>query len=306
MVWGGRTRCRCSTTEPLRQLLKRRINFEGIQRSLDAGFLDAIAVTAAGYSSARSVSFYQGAENIAAWRRVRRVGRREDIDLEHLMASIAVPIVFPSVRLDQEYYGDGAMRQATPLSPAVHLGADRILVVGVRNERIDPPLPEGEEPAYPSLGQVAGYVLDALFMDGLSGDLERLARINTMLDQFPGGSVEGDEGPLRKIEAFVMLPSEDVREIAQRHVHEMPRQVRLLLKGLGAMNKGGMQLASYLLFESGYTRELINLGYKDAMERRDLLEGFLKGEPVESPSGIVGWNDLSLEYTARLPALRVS
>jgi len=292
--------------EPLRQMLKRRINFAAIQKSIDSGYLESLSVTAAGYSSARSISFYQGAEHIAPWRRVRRMGRREDIDLEHLMASIAVPIVFPSVQLGQEYFGDGAMRQATPLSPAVHLGADRILVIGVRNESIDPSEVAGEDPAYPSLGRVAGYVLDALFMDGLSADLERMARINTMLNQVPDGSVEGDEGPLRAIEAFVMLPSEDVRDIAARHIEEMPKGVRLLLGGLGAMNRSGMQLASYLLFESGYTSELIELGYKDAMLRRDELLGFLQGEPIDSPSGIVGWNDLSVEYTARLPALRIS
>ncbi len=291
--------------EPLRQLLRRRINFEAIQKSIDAGYLDSVSVTAAGYSSARSVSFYQGAANIEGWRRVRRLGRRENIDLEHLMASIAVPIVFPPVRLGREYFGDGAMRQATPLSPAVHLGADRILVVGVRNETTDPPVPEGIDPAYPSLGRIAGYVLDALFMDGLSADLERLARINMMLNQFPEQQVEGDEGPLRTIEAFVMLPSKDVREIAEKHAHELPRGVRLLFRGLGAMNKGGMQLASYLLFESGYTRELIQLGYDDAMARRDELLAFLEGRPLETPSGILGWQDLSLEYTTRLPALRM-
>ena len=292
--------------EPLRQLLRRRINFAAIQKSIDAGYIDSLSVTAAGYSSARSVSFYQGAENIAPWRRVRRIGRREDIDLEHLMASIAVPIVFPSVQLDREFYGDGAMRQATPLSPAVHLGADRIMVVGVRDENMVPPLPEGSDPEYPSLGRVAGYVLDALFMDGLSADLERMARINSMLSQVPGGQIEGDEGPLRSIEAFVMLPSQDIREVAARHVHEMPRAVRLLLKGLGAMNKGGMQLASYLLFESGYTQELIRLGYADAMEKRDELRSFLSGEKMESESGIFGWRDLSKEYTQRLPALRIA
>ncbi len=292
--------------DPLRQMLGRRINFAAIQKSIDAGYIDALSVTAAGYSSARSVSFYQGVENLSSWRRVRRIGRREDIELEHLMASIAVPIVFPSVRLGQEYFGDGAMRQATPLSPAVHLGADRILVIGVRNETMDPPATDFEEPGYPSLGRVAGYVLDALFMDGLSADLERMARINTMLSQLEEGTLEGDEGPLRTIEAFVMLPSEDVREIAARHVHEMPKAVRLLLGGLGAMNKGGMQLASYLLFESGYTRELIELGYKDAMDRRAELLSFLQGEPMESASGIFGWNDLSSEYTVRLPALQIS
>lgn len=289
---------------PLRELLRRRVNFGAIQQSIDAGYVDSVSVTAAGYSSSRSVSFFQCNGHARPWNRVRRIGRETELSIDHVMASIAVPIVFPPVQIGAEYFGDGAMRQATPLSPAVHLGADRILVIGVRNEQ--PDLPSSDDVAYPSLGRVAGYMLDALFMDGLSADLERLARINTMLSQLPDTSVEGDEGPLRSIDAFVMLPSQDVREIAQRHIHEVPRPVRLLLKGLGAMNRGGMQLASYLLFESGYTRELIQLGYDDAMARKDELLRFLAGEPMGEPSGISGWNDLSSEYTAHLPTLDLS
>ena len=291
---------------PLRKLLGQRINFAGVGKSIDAGYIDSVSVTAAGYSSARSVSFYQGVDNCDPWRRVRRVGRRDELGLDHLMASIAVPIVFPPVRIGNEFFGDGAMRQATPLSPAVHLGAERILVIGVRNESVDPPDPDEEDSAYPSLGRVAGYMLDALFLDGLSADLERLTRINMMLEQVGEKQLEGDERPLRAIDAFVMLPSEDVREIAARHVHEVPGPVRLLLKGLGAMNKSGMQLASYLLFEAGYTRELIQLGYDDAMARRDELMAFLEGQPVDAPGGILGWTDLSLEYTRRVRVLKLS
>jgi len=158
----------------------------------------------------------------------------------------------------------------------------------------------------PSLGRVAGYVLDALFMDGLSADLERLTRINLILDQVSDRSIKIDEGELRPIDALVMLPSEDIREIAGRHVHELPRPVRILLKGLGAMNKGNMQLASYLLFESGYTRELIDLGYRDAMNRRAEIEAFLAGEKVNTPSRVSGWRDLIEEYTAKLPILKLS
>ena len=291
---------------PLRSLLSKRINFSALQRSIDKGYVDAVAVTAAGYTSARSVSFYQGAADKGPWSRVRRVGRPTEISIDHLMASIAVPIVFPPVLIGHEYFGDGAMRQATPLSPAVHLGVDRILVIGARNEVPEPdPDPDGEVP-YPSLGRVAGYVLDALFMDGLSADLERLTRINLMLDQMPGKSIEGDEGEMRPIDALVMLPSEDIREIAERHVHELPHPVRILLKGIGAMNRGNMQLASYLLFESGYTRELINLGYRDAMNRRAELEAFMAGESMNTPSRVTGWRDLIDEYTAKIPILRLS
>jgi NTE family protein len=222
------------------------------------------------------------------------------------MASIAVPIVFSPVLIGREYFGDGAMRQATPLSPAVHLGVDRIFVIGVRNELRDPDPGSGEEVPYPSLGRVAGYVLDALFMDGLSADLERLTRINLMLNQVPGASLQGDAGNLRGIDAFVMLPSEDIREIAARHVGQLPWSVRLLLRGLGALNQGGMQLASYLLFESGFTRELIDLGYRDAMSRRKEIQGFLAGERVDTPARVLGWRDLVDEYTGKFPVLQLS
>jgi NTE family protein len=148
-------------------------------------------------------------------------------------------------------------------------------------------------------------MLDALLMDGLSSDLERLTRINQILHDQPAGRLEGEFGSLRSIDAFIMFPSQDVRDIAQRHVHEMPRTVRVLLRGLGALNYGGRQLVSYLLFESGYTRELIQLGYDDAMARREELLAFLKGVPLEGPSGIVGWQDLSEEYSRPSPKTEV-
>ena len=285
--------------QPLRQLLGNYINFGGIQKSIDRGYLDAVAVTAAGYGSARSVTFYQGSGKHQPWDRVRRIGRRHEITLDHLMASIAVPMIFPPVRLGDEYFGDGAMRQATPLSPAVHLGADRILVIGARNEVPDPAPEPGATIPYPNLGSIAGYVLDALFMDGLSSDLERLTRINLTLDRVPGGEIVGDVGRLRFIDVFVMLPSQDIREIALRHFHEMPRPVRLLMHGLGALNHGGRQLISYLLFESGYTSELIKLGYEDGLAREEELRAFMEGAPIEAPGGIAGWQDLSDEYTGR-------
>jgi len=291
--------------EPLRHLLTRHLKISHVQDSIDRGFLDAIAITAAGYGSARSVSFFQGKPDLEPWSRVRRLGVPTSLRLDHLMASIAAPLVFPGVQIDREYFGDGAMRQATPLSPAVHLGAQRILVIGVRNESPDPaPGPDDPIP-YPSLGRVAGYMLDALLMDGLSSDLERLARLNYIVNEQPNRTMSGEYGSLRSIDAMIMFPSQDIREIALRHVHEMPRAVRLLMRSLGALNYGGRQLVSYLLFESGYTRELIRLGYSDAMERRAQLQDFLSGVPLDVPSGIIGWQYLSDEYSQRVRTLDV-
>lgn len=291
--------------QPLWSLLRRRINFETIQQSIDDGYLTALAITAAGYGSARSVSFYQGTPDRTSWERVRRKGRPTSITLEHLMASVAVPMIFPPVLIGQEYFGDGAMRQATPLSPALRLGAERMLVIGVRSETPDPLPIAGEPIPYPTFGKIAGYMLDALFLDGLSADLENLVRLNLILEQVPGRRLQGDFGNLRHTPALIMLPSVDVRDIAIRHVHEMPKPVRLLLDGLGALNYGGRQLLSYLLFESGYTRELIELGYRDGLDRGDELRAFLEGAPVEVPGGVSGWQDLSAEYSQRLRALKM-
>jgi NTE family protein len=292
--------------EPLRNLLKQYLKISHVQNSIDRGFIDAIAITAAGYGSARSVSFYQGKPDLEPWSRVRRLGIPTSLRLDHLMASIAAPLIFPGVQIGREYFGDGAMRQATPLSPAVHLGAKRILVIGVRNEAPDPEPAPDDPVAYPSLGRVAGYMLDALLMDGLSSDLERLARLNYVVNEQPNKVLNGEFESLRSIDAMIMFPSQDIREIALRHLHEMPRAVRLLMRGVGAMNYGGRQLVSYLLFEAGYTRELIRLGYADAMSRREQLQDFLVGVPLDVPSGIVGWRDLSDEYTQRLPMSNVN
>ena len=266
---------------PLRTLLTRNIKFSNIQRSIDRGYLDALAITASAYSSARSVTFFQGLEEMRPWTRVRRIGRPAKIELEHLLASAAVPFVFEPVRIGGEYFGDGAMRHRAPLSSAIHLGADRMLVIGVRDERPDPEPLEGLPAESPSFAHLAGYMLDTLFMDGLYSDLEQAARINVIMDQLDGQSLHGPVSKLRPVSTLIIVPREDIRDVASRHVDELPRGVRLLLGGLGATNKGGLQLISYLLFESGFTRELIEMGYRDALAMEDDLRAFLFDKSLE-------------------------
>lgn len=266
---------------PLRELLVRRIPPGSITRSIQRGYVDALAVTASAYTSARSVTFYQTSLPIEPWERVRRVGRPTRIGIDHLLASAAVPFVFPPVRLGGEYYGDGSMRHPAPLSSAIHLGADRLLVIGVRDERPEPePDPEAV-PEYPSLGHLAGYMLDTLFLDGLFADLERLTRINLILAELGTDHLHSPVHDLRPLDALIVVPKEDLRQVATQYIGELPRAVRMLLEGVGAYGRGGMQLTSYLLFESGFTRELIAMGYRDAMAMKDDLEAFLLDEPIE-------------------------
>jgi NTE family protein len=201
-----------------------------------------------------------------------------ELNLDHLMASIAVPMVFPPVRIGNEYFGDGAMRQATPLSPVVHLGADRILVIGIRDETGDK---ESESPGEPpSFAQIAGYMLDTLFMDGLYSDLERITRINELLDSVPDTTIDIGETTMRPIDTMLIVPSQDLRELAHKHRAELPFAIRALLRGVGSSNPSENRLLSFLLFEQAYTRELIQLGYRDAMNVKDELLDFVNGAEV--------------------------
>ena len=263
---------------PLRELLSRNIHFPRIQQAIDNGYLEAVAVTAAGYDSARSKSFFEGAPELEDWDRTRRLGKRTELNLDHLMASIAVPMVFPPQQIGNEYFGDGAMRQATPLSPAVHFGADRILVIGIRDETGEK-APEDLGPP-PSFAQIAGYILDTLFMDGLYSDLERITRINEMIDAVPQKQRHGIVAKVRPIDTMLIVPSEDLRDIAYRHRQALPVAIRALLRGIGGKSPGENKLLSFLLFEKTYTRELIALGYRDAMKVKDELLDFVSGADV--------------------------
>lgn len=265
---------------PLRALLSRNVRFPRIQEALNHGWLDAIAITAASYNSARSSTFFEAAGTVEGWSRTRRMGLPTALNLDHIMASIAVPMIFPPVKIDGEYFGDGAMRQATPLSPAVRLGADRILVVGVRDEIADTTSRGQVDTDSPSFAQIAGYMLDTLFMDGLYSDLERVTRINQLIDSVAPEDRGEPLRSMRPIDTMVIVPSKDIRLIAQKHRKELPFAVSALLHGIGGRKSSENRLLSYLLFERSFTRELIALGYEDAMNVRDQLQNFVLGKDV--------------------------
>jgi NTE family protein len=259
---------------PLAALLSRYLDFGGIQRSIDAGDLTAFSVTCSGYTSGQSVTFYQGRPGLQGWQRARRIGVAMPIGLEHLLASSALPFIFPPVRINREYFGDGSMRQIAPVSPALHLGADRLLVIGVgrqlqrRPERVR----SGE---YPSLAQIAGHALNSIFLDSLEVDLERLQRINRTIEMIPEEVLARTHYPLRHVDFRVVTPSEELESIATVHAGELPRAIRLLLSSVGGTQRGGSVLLTYLLFEKSYCRALIRLGYEDAMARREDLLSLL-------------------------------
>ena len=260
---------------PLADMLRRSLDLGRIQENIDAGALYAVSITCSGYSSGQSVSFYQGGPGVVAWERTQRVGSATALRVEHLMASSALPFIFPAVKINREFFGDGSMRQISPISPALHLGADRVLVIGSGRQNVEPP--RVHSATHPSLAQIAGHALNSIFLDSLHVDIERLHRINRTISLIPQDKAKEAGMPLRKIEVLVMSPSQQISRIAARYLNELPLSVRFMLRGVGAMSRKGSNLASYLLFERGFCRALIDLGYQDTMARRaDMLE-FLGG-----------------------------
>ncbi|MGH8738784.1 MAG: patatin-like phospholipase family protein [Burkholderiales bacterium] len=259
---------------PLRRMLESRLSFERIQQNIDSGALYAVCVTASGYTSGQSVSFFQGGSGLEGWERNQRIGAAVSMKMEYLLASSALPFIFPAVKVHREYFGDGSMRQIAPVSPALHLGADRVLVVGTGRQSIEQA--RARSNIYPSLAQIAGHALNSIFLDSLMVDIERLQRINRTLEAIPPDARTSASVSLRPIKVLFVAPSHPIERVAARFLHELPRSVRFLLRPTGALSRSGSNLASYLLFEAPFCRALIDLGYQDTLEREAEVRTFFE------------------------------
>ena len=315
--WGRARPRSLLDNRPLAGLLNDLVPLHRLREVMNAGHLQALAVSASSYGSGLHVTFYDTLADTPPWSRSQRLAVPQTITLDHLLASSAIPFVFPAVSLGingrREYFGDGSMRQSAPISPAVHLGAERILVVGAGRMH-EPALPsEGRVGSneYPNLAQIAGHALSSIFLDALAVDVERLQRINRTLSLLTP-EARASTG-LRPLDVLVIAPSQRLDDIAARHLGSLPHTIRALLRGIGVSGQGedarGAALASYLLFEAPYTQELMALGEADTLQRRDEVARFFDWErrcgsrqPVDPATAFSGADSSSLtesEYDLR-------
>lgn len=260
---------------PLFHLLSQHINFQKLDDLIDAGHMHALCITALGYSSGQSMNFYQGHPDIKTWQRARRIGVPTMLNHQHLMASSALPTIFPAVRIHREYFGDGALRQTAPMSASLHLGADKLLVIGVSNNRSGMPTAPRVTTAHsPSLAQIGGHLLNSAFIDAMEEDIETLERFNAFIHKLDKDQYE--KLNMRPVDVLHIKPSVRFDELAANHIKDMSPSMRTLLKTIGATRSGGgASMASYLLFETGYCRGLMDYGYQDTMKREDEIRKFL-------------------------------
>jgi len=261
---------------PLRDLLNMVVDFKRIDTNILRGYLSAVSITASSYSNGDSISFYQSEESISPWFRAKRRGEPCQINSEHLMASAAIPLVFPSIKIRQEHYGDGSIHQLSPLSPAIHLGGENLFIVGVEQPK-EPIHSKENNPHPPTTATVAGHLLDTIFSDTLHSDIERLERINNTIKLIPEEVRSKREG-LKPISSFLINPSHDFNAMAVDYFSDLPLSIRLLLRSVGISNDSESSIVSYLLFEKNYCRQLIKLGFEDTMEQETAIRKYLSLE----------------------------
>ena len=261
---------------PLYHLLLENINLQYLPKLIEQKHLHALCITALGYQSSQSISFFQGSKEIESWKRSRRIGVQTELTHKHLMASSALPALFPAVKINREYFGDGAMRQTSPMSAALHLGAEKLLVVGVSGRRNLGNIPiERTHPVYsPSLAQIFAQLLNSAFVDSMEEDIDVMQRFNSFAEEM--NEEKRQQLRVRPVDVLVISPRVHFDEVAANHIGSLPKSMRMFLKTIGATRpSGGASVASYLLFEASYCQDLMRHGYEDCMAQKDKVREFL-------------------------------
>jgi NTE family protein len=267
-------------TSPLYNFIRTRIDFNALNANLLSNNLYGLSVTAANYQTGHSTAFFLGNSQIKEWERLNRISVRTAIAPEHVMASAAIPIFFPPVRVGKFFYGDGMIRLNAPLSPAVHLGAEQLLVIGVRGPS-SITADNLQDTSNISIGEIAGTILNSLFFDSLDADLARLSRVNRTLSVMTEEQLKKNPDQLRSIPLLYLKPSEEIAGMSTCELARLPATLRYLLKGLGLTEQKGLDLLSYLSFEPKYLRSLLELGYEDTIKRKDEVLSFFAKERNE-------------------------
>ncbi len=257
---------------PLRAFLAQGVDPHGVRNNIESGRLDALALSATSYASGKTVTFVEGCEGVPMWERAMRISARSSISLDHVLASSAIPIVFPAVKLEDGFYGDGSVRQTAPLAPAIHLGARRVIAIAMRADTPvkGPSVPIGD---YPTAAEVVSLLFNSIFLDALSADVERLERLNQLVGSL--SQVGASPNGLREIDLLVLKPSRDLGALAKGREVDLPWMVRSIVRSIGGRRQRASDLLSYLLFDPGYISELMDLGYSDAVARWSEIEQFI-------------------------------
>lgn len=272
-------------TSPLRELLTREFAIDRLREHFRSGLLRGVAISATNYHSGTTITFFDGVPAIKPWVRPGRIAVREELRIDHIMASSAIPIFFPPILVDGNFFGDGGIRMTTPTSPAIHIGAEKIVAVGVRysrskDETVDLNVTGDADTV--AVSEIAGVLLNAVFLDALDNDVDLLQRINRTLAAVPDEERHKHPDLLRRIPCLALRPTEDLGQMASDQYEKFPAMLRHLLRGIGAKGESGWDLLSYLAFQPGYVGKLIELGYEDTMARRDEIEAFFETPVVDS------------------------